>query len=96
MQSDKELQSLQTIASDTWYGRGVGADMVKYSCEVFSRHLRPGSILELGPAEGIMTDLLAELDRPLTVVEGAGSFCEDLRARHPGVTRQQDSDIRGL
>ena len=70
MQSNQELQNLQEIASDTWYGRGVGADMVKYSCEVFSRHLRPGSILELGPAEGIMTDLLVELERPLTVRGG--------------------------
>lgn len=85
MQSNQELQNLENIATDTWYGRGVSADMVKYSFEVFSRHLRPGSILELGPAEGIMTDILATLDRPLTVVEGAATFCDDLRARHPQV-----------
>ena len=70
---------------DTWYGRGVGADMVKYSCRVFERHLRPGSILELGPAEGIMTESLVKLDRPLTVVEGAASFCDDLRERFPDI-----------
>ena len=85
MQSETELQNLDNIASDTWYGRGVGADMVKYSARVFGRHLRPGSILELGPAEGIMTEQLAKLDRPLTVVEGAASFCDDLRARFPEI-----------
>jgi len=85
MQSKTELDNLQGIAADTWYGRGVGADMVRYSCRVFSRHLRPGSILELGPAEGIMTENLAKMNRPLTVVEGASSFCEDLRERFPDI-----------
>ena len=85
MPSKTELQKLEEIASDTWYGRGVGADMVAYSARVFGRHLRPGSILELGPAEGIMTESLAKLGRPLTVVEGAASFCDDLRTRFPEV-----------
>jgi 2-polyprenyl-3-methyl-5-hydroxy-6-metoxy-1,4-benzoquinol methylase len=60
--------------------------MVRYSFEVLSRFLIGGSILELGPAEGLMTDRLVTLEKRLTVVEGAKVFCEDLRRRHPGIT----------
>jgi 2-polyprenyl-3-methyl-5-hydroxy-6-metoxy-1,4-benzoquinol methylase len=50
---------------------------------VFKRFIQDGSILELGPAEGFMTNHLAELGLPLTIVEGAGPFCEDLKRRFP-------------
>jgi len=40
----------------------------------------------MGPAEGMMTDLLAQLGQPLTVVEGAPQFCEAIAERHPGAT----------
>ncbi len=41
---------------------------------VFERQLRGASILELGPAEGVMTELLADTGMALTVAEGsAGS-----------------------
>lgn len=83
MKSQEELQKLQEIASDSWYCRGVNSDMVRYSYQIFSRFILPGSILEMGPAEGVMTELLATRHQPMTLVEGAGSFCEDLRRRFP-------------
>jgi len=85
MNSENELRNLDDIASDTWYGRGVNADMVGYSYEVLSRHIGSGSILELGPAEGIMTGHLAKRSQPLTVVEGALVFCDSIRERFPEV-----------
>lgn len=48
--------------------------MVSYSFEVLSRFLSGNSILELGPAEGVMTDRLVTLGTRLTVVEGAKVF----------------------
>lgn len=83
MFSTAEKQHLEKIATDSWYGRGVNARMVEQSFGVFARHIRGDSILELGPAEGIMTALLVSLTDKLTVVEGAGQFCEDLRRRFP-------------
>jgi len=80
---DKELCRLEGIAKDSWYGRGVSRRMVEYSFRVMRRHLQPGCTLELGPAEGIMTDLLAPICQQLTLVEGAKTFCEDLRRRFP-------------
>lgn len=42
-------------------------------------------MLELGPAEGVMTELLSHTDKELTVVEGSSVFCESLRQRFPTI-----------
>lgn len=86
MNTESELTNLEKIALDTWYGKGANASMVEYTYKVFSRYIGNGSILELGPAEGIMTKSLYERLQPLTVVEGALTFCESLRLRFPDAT----------
>lgn len=68
---------------DSWYAKGVSAKMVEYSFEVFSRHIDGGSVLEMGPAEGLMTPLLLTRAGSLTLLEGAEHFCEDLSRRYP-------------
>jgi len=79
-----ELDRLETISSQSLYSAGVSAKMVEYSFRVASRFLRGKCVLELGPAEGVMTGLLADTGMELTVVEGSASFCEDLIVRFPG------------
>jgi len=81
--SKKELQRLQEIAQDSWYAKGVSAKMVEYSFKVFSRHIDGGSLLEMGPAEGVMTPLLLSKAGSLTLLEGAEHFCVDLARRYP-------------
>jgi 2-polyprenyl-3-methyl-5-hydroxy-6-metoxy-1,4-benzoquinol methylase len=81
--SEKELQRLQEIAKDSWYAKGASAKMVEYSFEVFSRHIDGGSVLEMGPAEGVMTPLLLTKASKLTLLEGAEHFCLDLAQRYP-------------
>jgi 2-polyprenyl-3-methyl-5-hydroxy-6-metoxy-1,4-benzoquinol methylase len=78
-----ELDHLEGIARESWYAKGPSSAMVRYSFEVFSRHIRGESILEMGPAEGIMTEHLSRLGKRLVLVEGAESFCHDLRQRFP-------------
>jgi len=85
MDTTAERERLAGIASDSWYGKGINATTVAYSIRIFSRHWRPGSCLELGPAEGLGTALLVEHFDDLTCVEGAEVFCQALRERHPGV-----------
>jgi 2-polyprenyl-3-methyl-5-hydroxy-6-metoxy-1,4-benzoquinol methylase len=80
-----EREHLSGIADNSLYAAGMNTRMIRYSFQVFSRFIRGSSVLELGPAEGIMTDLLATLGKPLTVVEGAPQFCRQLQARHPAV-----------
>jgi 2-polyprenyl-3-methyl-5-hydroxy-6-metoxy-1,4-benzoquinol methylase len=56
---------------------------MKYSFRVAERYLVGDSLLEMGPAEGVMTELLATTGKRLTLVEGSGLFCKDLRKRFP-------------
>jgi 2-polyprenyl-3-methyl-5-hydroxy-6-metoxy-1,4-benzoquinol methylase len=81
--TQSEAARLDGIARHSVYGVGANAAMVRYSFEVVRRFVRPGAILELGPAEGIMTERLAELGQPLTVVDGSRRFCDQLRRRLP-------------
>lgn len=85
MSNIEELRRLQDIESKSLYGAGMNAHSVRYSFEVLKRHIRPGPILELGPAEGIMTDQLVLLEQPMTVVDGGKGFCDAIKARHPQV-----------
>ena len=81
-----ELTRLQDIAKDSWYAKGVSSKMVEYSFKVFSRHIKGGKVLEMGPAEGVMTPLLLGVCESLTLLEGAEHFCDDLRRRYPQAT----------
>ncbi len=83
-ESKNEIARLEAIAQD-YFGAGVAGRSVDYSFRVFRRYMRSGPILEMGPAQGIMTDLLATLDDQLTVVEGSTLFCDEIKARHPSV-----------
>jgi 2-polyprenyl-3-methyl-5-hydroxy-6-metoxy-1,4-benzoquinol methylase len=85
MERATEYDRLDKIASDSWYAKGVNSTTVAYSMRVFSRYWRPGSCLELGPAEGLATAALASRFDDLTCVEGAESLAAALRTRHPQV-----------
>jgi 2-polyprenyl-3-methyl-5-hydroxy-6-metoxy-1,4-benzoquinol methylase len=80
-----ELHRLEKIAGDSLYAAGVNSDTIRYSFRIFERHLRGASILEMGPAEGVMTELLAGTGKSLTVVEGSRAFCDSIAARLPAV-----------
>ncbi len=84
--SNEELTRLETIANKSLYGAGPSFSMVGYSFRVVQRYLAHGSILELGPAEGVMSELLATTGRELTIVEGSELFAKDLKKRLPSAT----------
>lgn len=78
-----ERQRLDTIASDSWYAKGANATTVAYSFRILRRHFRGGRCLEMGPAEGVMTEHLYEHFSDLSLVEGAEAFVRTLRDRYP-------------
>jgi len=78
-----ERQRVEAIAADSWYAKGASAAMVAYSSRVFNRYFRGTRCLELGPAEGLMTEHLYKHFSELTLVEGAESFARALRNRYP-------------
>ena len=83
LELEAERRRLDGIASVSLYGAGLNAATIAHSFEVFQRFVRPGPLLEMGPAEGLMSEKLAGLGQPLTIVEGAEAFCVSLRNRLP-------------
>ena len=84
-----ERERLERIAGHSPYAAGVNTDTIRYSFRIFERHLRGESILEMGPAEGVMTELLARTGKSLTVVEGSRAFCDAIAQRLPAVRVEQ-------
>ncbi|MGE8546976.1 MAG: class I SAM-dependent methyltransferase [Alcaligenes sp.] len=85
MTLNDELLHLEAISQNSLYAAGVNRAMVEYSFRIARRFVQGRSILEMGPAEGVMTELLVQLGKELTVVEGSQLFCDDLAARFPGI-----------
>lgn len=81
--SQTERARLESISNVSLYSAGVNSASTKYFFKIAERHMIGDSILEMGPAEGVMTELLAATGRKLTLVEGSGLFCDDLRRRFP-------------
>src|SRR5580700_7726384 len=81
--SQTEKARLESISNVSLYCAGANSASIKYSFKVAERHLVGDSILEMGPAEGVMTELLAATGKKLTLVEGSGLFCDALRRRFP-------------
>jgi 2-polyprenyl-3-methyl-5-hydroxy-6-metoxy-1,4-benzoquinol methylase len=76
-----EIDKLEEISKKFGYSDGVMAASIGCCFKVLSRHLKGPSVLELGPAEGLMTDLLITTGSNITVVEGSQIFCESLKRR---------------
>jgi len=81
-----EKAHLERISQVSLYAAGANSATIRYSFQVAERYLVGDSLLEMGPAEGVMTELLATTGKRMTLVEGSGLFCEDLRRRFPKAT----------
>lgn len=81
-----EKKSLQQLSEVSLYSAGVMSVAIEYCFKVLRRFLRGDQVLELGPAEGVMTGLLAATGKKITAVEGSYLFCQDLRKRFPDAT----------
>lgn len=84
MKADAERLKLDAIAQESLYATSINAAMIRYCFRILQRHLRPARVLEMGPAEGVMTELLRPHVQALTLLEGSSRFCEQLGARFPG------------
>jgi 2-polyprenyl-3-methyl-5-hydroxy-6-metoxy-1,4-benzoquinol methylase len=79
------LDELQRIAHSFGYSHGIMKASIAKCFEVLGRHIVGTDILELGPAEGVMTEMLVESGLSISVVEGSKSFCDGIRQRLPSV-----------
>lgn len=81
-----QAAQLDAIARDSIYGLGCNATMIRYSWSIARRHLPAGRLLEMGPAEGVMTELMAAERPGLHLLEGSEVYCRGLRERFPSAT----------
>lgn len=81
-----EKQRLESVAENSRYRDGICPDMaMNYCFEIFCRHMRGRDVLELGPAEGVMTALLMKKNFSITVVEGSSVFAKNLTDNFPEI-----------
>jgi 2-polyprenyl-3-methyl-5-hydroxy-6-metoxy-1,4-benzoquinol methylase len=81
----RESEKLQLIATQFGYSNGIMQSSIAHCFGILLEHLAPGNILELGPAEGVMTAMLHGTQRHISVVEGSTKFCEMIKARFSDV-----------
>ncbi|MEZ5028835.1 MAG: class I SAM-dependent methyltransferase [Ferruginibacter sp.] len=77
---------LNEVANQSLYTTFTNSNTILYSFKIFSRFLKQGKILELGPAEGLMTEHLLQYDPSLTVIEGSSVFANQLKEKFPNLT----------
>lgn len=80
---EAERNRLEAIAADSWYAEGANRALALYGARLFGRFWSGDSCLELGPAEGLMTEALERVFPHLTLVDGSETFCAELSARFP-------------
>jgi 2-polyprenyl-3-methyl-5-hydroxy-6-metoxy-1,4-benzoquinol methylase len=82
--TSEEKENLDRISMNSLYAVGmVPVLAMQYCFRILLRHVRRGNLLEMGPAEGVMTELLATTGNAITLVDGSSSFCDNLRQRFP-------------
>jgi 2-polyprenyl-3-methyl-5-hydroxy-6-metoxy-1,4-benzoquinol methylase len=84
--TNAERGILEAVASDSWYLEPVAQATIRHSFNVMRRYIRPGErVLEMGPAEGTMTELLLQGGFNVEAVEGSNIFANTLRERFPSL-----------
>jgi len=79
----REEEASLSISENSLYAAGIMPIAMRYCFKVLRRYLPAGSVLEMGPAEGVMTDLIDSTGLPTTVIGGSPLFCQRLRERFP-------------
>lgn len=82
----KETAFLDNIARNSLYTTESNSKMIAHCFSVFKRFMVPGSILEMGPAEGLMTQFLVEESKDVTLLDGSEVFCQMLKQKFPKAT----------
>lgn len=82
---NSEATRIEKISENSLYSIGVMEKSISYCFKVFKRSMVEGSVLELGPAEGVMTNYLKTATTDLTVVEGSLAFCNLLENKFPNI-----------
>ena len=80
----EEIERISVTAQNSWYERPTGLATIRHSFSIFRRFMNSGEkILEMGPAEGIMTAELLGAGLDVELLEGSPEFARLLRNKFP-------------
>ncbi len=83
--SDERVR-IEMCSQHANYSSGVMRYAINYCGRIFKSFMIPGGVLELGPAEGVMTDFLFHhFPNDYTIVDGADFFVSSLQKRYPSM-----------
>jgi 2-polyprenyl-3-methyl-5-hydroxy-6-metoxy-1,4-benzoquinol methylase len=85
MTMNTEQERLRAVAE--WYSNRTGfySQLVVFGFRSLQPHFARGNVLEMGSADGQMTELLATQFDDVSVVDGSLEYVEAVRSRLPGV-----------
>ncbi|KIE19461.1 hypothetical protein SE23_17235 [Vibrio sinaloensis] len=85
------MKDLDQIAKSSLYTVKTGVLMQDYTFGLIKRFFhKDKSVLELGPAEGVMTKYFVEYFKSVDVLEGSKIFCEQLQERFDNINVYND------
>ena len=81
-----ENKRLKNIASNSWYAKGCNGYTTDYSYSLFKKFsVKNVSVLELGPAEGVMTKKIAQDFDDISIVEASSRFCKSIERKYANI-----------
>lgn len=77
-------EKLEFVAGNSLYTTFTNSRTITYSGDIAKRFItKTSSILEYGPAEGLMTSQLIDVFDRYVIVEGSEKYCNDLKVKYP-------------
>ena len=77
-------QKLEEVANNSLYTTMTNSRTISYSGDIAKRFIpNTRSVLEYGPAEGLMTSQLINLFDRYVIVEGSKKYCDELERKFP-------------
>ena len=82
----EEEDRLNEIAINSLYSHGVMTHAIKHCYSIISKYVNLANVLELGAAEGVMTEFLQRDSKSLTVIEGSQIFSDNLKKKYKNIS----------
>jgi 2-polyprenyl-3-methyl-5-hydroxy-6-metoxy-1,4-benzoquinol methylase len=85
MSEESETRRQESIAQTAGYLDGVMRVITPLSFQILRKHIRGSTVLELGPAEGLITEQLVAEGLHVEVIEASRSYSKAIALRQPTV-----------
>jgi len=81
---DKEADRLARIADSVSYSKGFNAKLAYYRFITIKEFFKGETCLELGCADGVMTEYLIQYFQKIVAVDGSNEYCRQVEKKLPG------------